>query len=86
MSGALNNTIDYSSTAHATTQVLYGFRIREAFDLLRLEGPDDSAVAAPEAPPPGVIFAPAPATGRAIHCKCGLGDSTLDENILSYAR
>lgn len=35
MSAALNNTIKYSSTAHATTQALYGFRTRETFDLLR---------------------------------------------------
>ena len=83
MLAPLNNTIKYSSTAYATTQVLYGFRTREAFNLLRLEDPDDSAAAAPEAPPPGLIFASAPATGRAIHCKSGLGDSTLDETILS---
>ena len=83
MSAALNNTIKYSSTAHATTQALYGFRTREKFDLLRLEDLDDSAAAAPEAPPPRSISAPAPATGRSIYCKCVLGDSTLNENTRS---
>ena len=34
MSAAPNNTINYSSTAHATTQALYGFRTHETFDLL----------------------------------------------------
>ena len=41
MSVALNNSTNYSSTAQAPTQVLYGFRIREALDLLRIQDPDD---------------------------------------------
>ena len=40
MSAALNNSTKYSSTALAPTQVLYGFRTREALDLLRIEDPD----------------------------------------------
>lgn len=40
MSAALNNSIKYSSTVRAPTQVLYGFRTREALDLLRIEDPD----------------------------------------------
>ena len=41
ISVALNNSINYSSTAQAPIQVLYGFRIREALDLLRIQDPDD---------------------------------------------
>ena len=37
MSAALNNSIKYSSTSLAPTQVMYGFRTREALDLLRSE-------------------------------------------------
>ena len=80
MSAALNNIIKYSSTAHATTQAIYGFRTRETFSLLRFEDLDESAAAAPEAPPPRSISAPALATGRSVYCKCVLGDSTLNEN------
>lgn len=87
MSAALNNTIKYSSTAHATTQALYGFRTHETFDptSLRLEDLDDSAAAAPEATPPRSTSAPAPATGRSIYCNCVVGDSTLNENTRSEA-
>ena len=37
MSAALNNSIKYSSTSLAPTQVIYGFRTREALNLLRSE-------------------------------------------------
>ena len=40
MSASLNNSTKYSSTAKAPTQILYGFRTREALDLLRLDDPD----------------------------------------------
>ena len=43
MSAALNNSIKYSFTIRAPTQILYEFRIREALDLLRIE---DSEVTA----------------------------------------
>ena len=56
MSAALNNSTKYSSTALALTQVMYGFRTREALDLLRskyneidlpdAQSSDKSAVAA----------------------------------------
>ena len=42
---ALNNLIKYSSTALAPTQILYGFKTREALDLLRLEEPEAKAMA-----------------------------------------
>ena len=57
MSAALNNSIKYSSTAQAPTQILYGFKTREALDLLRIEDPD-SATQAP-APPLRAVSAPA---------------------------
>lgn len=55
MSAALNNSTKYSSTSLAPTQVLYGFRTREALDLLRLEDPDDNTPT--EAPPPTTVAA-----------------------------
>ncbi len=48
MSAALNNSTKYSSTIRAPTQVLYGFRTREALDLLRIEDPDSATPAAPQ--------------------------------------
>lgn len=47
MSAALNNSVKYSSTAQAPTQVLYGFKTREALDLLRIEDPDSTTQANP---------------------------------------
>ena len=61
MSAALNNSIKYSSTAQAPTQVLYGFRTREALDLLRIEDPDSM----PPASAREDLVLPASATNRA---------------------
>ena len=47
MSAALNNSTKYSSTNRTPTQVLYGFRTREALDLLRIEDPDDGRTITP---------------------------------------
>ena len=40
MTASLNNLTKYSSTSLAPNQILYGFRTREALDLLRIEDPD----------------------------------------------
>ena len=40
MSASLNKSTRYSSTNRTPTQVLCGFRTREALDLLRMEDPD----------------------------------------------
>lgn len=40
MSASLNNSTKYSSTSLAPTQIIYGFKTREALDLLRIEEPD----------------------------------------------
>ena len=45
MTAALNNSIKYSLTALAPTQILYKFKTREALDLLRLEEPKAKAIA-----------------------------------------
>ena len=42
MSAALNNSTNYSSTHRTATQVMYGFRTREALDLLRPYDPAES--------------------------------------------
>ena len=46
MSSALNNSTNYSSTSLAPNQILYGFKTREALDLMRIEDPDDTPVSA----------------------------------------
>ena len=43
MSASLNNSTKYSSTAQSPTQVLYGFRTREALDLLRFDDNNDAS-------------------------------------------
>ena len=43
MSALLNNSIKYSSTALAPTQIIYGFKTREALDLLRIDVPTADA-------------------------------------------
>ncbi len=50
MSAALNNSVKYSSTTQTPTQVLYGFRTREALDLLRIDDPGavETSQATPE--------------------------------------
>ena len=49
---ALNNSIKYSSTSLAPTQIMYGFRTREALDLLRADNKvpdeDESRAARPD--------------------------------------
>lgn len=40
MFAAFNNSVKYSSTILAPTQILYDFRTREALDLLRLDDPN----------------------------------------------
>lgn len=40
MSASLNNSTKYSSTSRTPTHVMYGFKTREALDLLRIEDPD----------------------------------------------
>ena len=40
MSASLNNSTKYSSTSLAPTQIIYGFKTREALNLLRIEEPD----------------------------------------------
>ena len=40
MSASLNNSIKYSSTTKALTQILYSFRTREVLNLLRLNDPN----------------------------------------------
>ena len=40
MSAILNNSTKYSSTIRTFIQILYGFRTRKAFDLLRIEDID----------------------------------------------
>ena len=44
MVAVLNNSIKYSSTTKAPTQVLYRFRTREALDLLRINDSNDSTL------------------------------------------
>lgn len=43
LSASLNNSTKYSSTARTPTQVMYGFRTREALDFLRIDNPDEAA-------------------------------------------
>lgn len=38
MTVILNNSIKYSSTRLALNEVIYGFKIKEPLDLLRIEG------------------------------------------------
>ena len=52
MSAALNNSTKYSSTNRTPTQLIYGFRTREALDLLRIDDPDDVPEA--QAPEPEI--------------------------------
>lgn len=40
ISASLNNFTKYSLTSLASTQIIYGFKTREALDLLRIEDPD----------------------------------------------
>jgi len=39
MPSALNNSTKYSTTNRTPTQIMYGFRTREALDLLRIDDP-----------------------------------------------
>lgn len=45
MSAALNNSTKYSTTNQTPTQVMFGFRTKEALDLLRIDDPEAASQA-----------------------------------------
>ena len=70
LSASLNNSTKYSSTAKTPTQIMYGFRTREALDFLRIDDPEtesrlsDNALGVPDNSVPGTTPKRNPEPGR----------------------
>ena len=80
MSAALNNSVKYSSTALAPTQVMYGFRTREALDLLRSEDNADPPHSPDESNKDLVAVHPATTRGAARRIEHELQETSIPPN------